>query len=242
MPPLAMLQHVRQARCNAVVDGGEVHGDGVIPFVVLGLARLAQGLHARVVHDQVQVAELVVHFGEQLHPAVAIRHVVLDRNHARIAGLEERHRGLHAFFVAIADHDLHARVRSGARNAETDAVGRRRDVRDLAFEILERRRLRHRRLRRRRGACAARRTTGRRRVLRDNLTRKAREHHAHAGRAQCGTGSEELTSVERLVVLLCLAHGDPLLRPSRCGRTCAPSCDARFRADRCPHAARARRL
>src|SRR5437868_3431058 len=85
--------------------------------------------------------------------------------------LEERQRKLQTVFVAIADDDVHARVRERARNAEADAIGRRRDVRRLARDFFQRRRLRNLRLRRRRrtasrwrAACAR---TGGWRVLRE---------------------------------------------------------------------------
>ena len=85
-----MLQHVGQAGRDTVVDGGELHGYRVIPFVALGLACLAESLDASVIHDEMEVAELLVDLREQLRPTVSLGHVVPDREHTRIAGLEQR--------------------------------------------------------------------------------------------------------------------------------------------------------
>jgi len=52
--------------------------------------------------------------GGGARPAIAIGYVVLDRQHARVAFLEERQRFCEPLLVAVADHHFHAGVRTGA--------------------------------------------------------------------------------------------------------------------------------
>ncbi len=141
MTSLAVLEHMRQAGGDAVIDSGEIHRDGVIPFLVLGLTCLAQRLDARIVDHEMQFAVLGFYLVEQVFPAIALGDVVFDREHSRVARLEQGQRGLEAFFIAIADHDNHAGVRGGTCNAESDSVGGGRDVRHLTLEVLQRGRL-----------------------------------------------------------------------------------------------------
>ena len=72
-------------------------------------------LDAGVVHQQMQLAELALDLLEHLRPAVAIGDVVLDRQDAGVAFLEQRQRGFQALLVAIADAHLHARRCEAAR-------------------------------------------------------------------------------------------------------------------------------
>ncbi len=135
---LVVLLEMRQTRFDAVVDGGEIHGDRVVPVAAFRQARLGERLGAGVVDQQVQIAELRLDFREQLGPAVTIRHIVFDGVHARVGCLEERERFSEALFSSIPDHNLHARVGAGSRNAKADAVRRRCDVGGLPGNILQR--------------------------------------------------------------------------------------------------------
>ncbi len=85
--------------------------------------------------SHVQLAELALDLFEQLHPAVTIRDVMLDRMNGR-AFLEKRERIREPLLVAVADDDVHARVRERARDTETDAVRRCGDVCSFAGYVL----------------------------------------------------------------------------------------------------------
>ncbi len=151
---LAMGFEVRQACQHAVVDGGEIDGDRVVPIFGLGLARLGESLCACVVDQQMQVAELARDFLEQPGPPVAIGNVMFDGVDPCVAGLEERHCLGEPRLVAIADHDFHAGIRASPRDPETDTVGGGGNVGRLAGDLLQRGRLSNRRRRRHPWLCA----------------------------------------------------------------------------------------
>src|SRR6185437_9354582 len=148
MTALAVLQHVRQTHRDAVEDRREIDRDGVVPFLVAGLARLSERLDASVVHDEMELPVLALDLLEHLSPAIGVGHVVPDRQHTGITGLEEGQRRFQSLGIAVADADLHAGEGGGARDTESDPVGGGRDIGDLPFEVLERRRLRELRFRR----------------------------------------------------------------------------------------------
>src|SRR6185437_4061663 len=106
--------------------------------------------------------------------------------------------------IAVADADLNAGEGGGARDTESDPVGGGRDIGDLPFEVLERRRLRELRFRRESWRTAGLWRAGLgcrsgRRALRGCRTAqsKAREQ---AACAEGKPGAEELPTIERLLI------------------------------------------
>ena len=101
-----------------------------------------------------QLAELALDLLECLGPAITIGDVVLDGEHAGVPGLEQRQRRLQALLVAVADADLHPGIGGGARDTESNSVGRGGHVGHLALQIAQRCGLRNLRLRRHRRTSA----------------------------------------------------------------------------------------
>ena len=127
---------MRQEGLHAVNDAHQIDRDGPVPVSGLHRAYRAARSYARIVADEMHLAERIDRFLRRPLDGFALRHVAANARRLDLAFLEFGHRHREIVLVDIGEHHIHACLAKGARHRKSNAARPARDEGGLARKIL----------------------------------------------------------------------------------------------------------
>ena len=136
MAALAVGADVRNERADAMHDAHQVDIEHPAPAIELDVVDTATAGNTGIVANHVHVSERVICCLGGTLDTDRIGHIAVDAAHIRADVVKTLHRSSQCVRLDIGKHHLHARLRKGPPERETDTTGAARHECCLAGEFL----------------------------------------------------------------------------------------------------------